>query len=102
MQPIGDVSSDPVRRRSDAPAPDDVSTAELEWLDFSTSERTVLDAFEGAFGRRDAAAALGLFNSAALPLPDALVQIDRLFELLVDRYDGRARPHFSVRIARSG
>jgi hypothetical protein len=84
LQPIGDVSSDPVRRRSDEPAPDDVSTAALEWLDFSTSERTVLEAFEGALGRRDAAAALGLFNSSALPLPDALAQIDRLFELLVD------------------
>jgi hypothetical protein len=84
LQPIGDVSSDPVRRRSDEPVPDDVSTAALEWLDVSASERTVLDAFESALGRRDAAAALSLFNSAALPLPDALAQIDRLFELLVD------------------
>jgi len=84
LQPIGDVSSDPVLRRSDEPAPDNFSTAALEWLDLSASDRTILDAFEGALGRRDAAAALSLFNSAVLPLPDALARIDRLFALLVD------------------
>lgn len=84
LQPVGDVSRDPVLRRSDKPAPDDVSATTPEWLDLSASERTVNDAFEGALVRRDGAAALRLFHSAALPLPDALAQIDRLFALLLD------------------
>jgi|SRR5579872_6896235 len=84
LKPIGDGSRDPVVRRSDEPAPDDASTAPLEWLDVSASERTMLEAFEGALARRDAGAALSLFYSATLPLQDALAQIDRLFALLVD------------------
>jgi hypothetical protein len=84
LQPIGDVSRDPAVRTSGEPAPDDFSTAALEWLDLATSERTVLEAYESALGRRDAAAALSIFYSAALPLQDALAQIDRLFALLLD------------------
>jgi len=84
LQPIGDVSRDPVLRNSDEPTPDDVSTATPDWLDLPASGRSVHDAFEGALERRDGAAALSLFNSAALPLQDALAQIDRLFALLLD------------------
>ncbi len=84
LRPIGDVSSDAILRRSDEPAPDDFSTEALEWLYLPTSERTVLHAFEGALDRRDATAALSLFYSATLPLPDALERIDRLFDLLVN------------------
>jgi hypothetical protein len=84
-KPIDDVSWDPVLRRSDETAAGDVvSMAAPEWLDISTSERTLLDAFEGALGRRDTAAALALFYRALLPLQDALAQLDRLFALLVE------------------
>jgi hypothetical protein len=85
-KPIDDTSSDPVLRRSDEPAAGDdvVAMAAPEWLDVLTSERTLLDAFEGALGRRDAAAALDLFHRALLPLQDALAQLDRLFALLVE------------------
>jgi len=84
-KPIDDASSGPVLRRSDEPAAVDiVAMTASEWLDVSTSERTLLDAFEGALGRRDAAAALDLFYRALLPLQDALAQLDRLFALLVE------------------
>jgi curved DNA-binding protein CbpA len=85
LRPNGDVSREPVLRRPDEPgAGDVVSMAAPDWLDVSTSERTLLDAFEGALGRRDAAAALSLFYRALLPLQDALAQLDRLFALVVE------------------
>jgi hypothetical protein len=67
---------------------DIVADADSKWLDVAASDRALLGALESALGRRDAAAAMAFFYSAAatgaVPLHDAPALLDRLFALAVE------------------